>query len=143
VRKYQFHLQPVLNHRVTVEEIKHRVHMSVQNELKACLARVEALLREIRATMEFAETSSDPEHKMRCEAYVVSLEREIEQLASDRKGIEARLEAARLDLVAASQGLKVIERVHERDFDKWQAEHARAEQAELDEIAILRHGRKK
>src|SRR5262249_9016497 len=134
---------PVLDHRETIEDIKQRAHIAVQLELTACLARIDARWREIRATLRVAEATTDPQVKIQCDRYVSSIEKEIEQLAGKRIGIEARLEQARIDLVAASQGRKAIERVYKRDFDKWRAEQIRVEQSQLDEIALMRHGREK
>src|SRR5438876_91125 len=135
MRKYRFRLESVLSHRVVVEDIKQRAHAAIHVELAACVAQIDALRRQIRTTMKLTAGDSNPETRMRREIYVSSIEQEIERLNSVQTQIETRLEDARAELLAASQGKKAIERVQERDFQKWRAETAQAEQSELDEIA--------
>ncbi len=142
MRKYRFRLESVLSHRVVVEDIKQRAHAALHLELAACAAQIDALRRQIRTTMKLTAGATEPETLVRREIYVGLIEKEIERLVDTRRQIEARLETARVELLAASHGKKAIERVQERDFQRWRVETAQAEQSEMDEIAISRHGRK-
>jgi len=143
MRKYEFNLQPVLNHRETVEDIKRREHIAAQQDLSACTGLIDGLRREIGTVMSLVGPTSGVEERIRRDEYVAAIERRIERLADDRSVLETRLEAARLALVAASQSRKAIERVQQRDLDNWRVARSRAEQADLDEIAISRYGRNK
>lgn len=57
------------------------------------------------------------------------------------KGIHDRLDRARLELIELTTKRRAIELLREERFEQWKREASRREQAELDEIAVLRHGR--
>ena len=57
------------------------------------------------------------------------------------KAVHDRLDAARLELVDLTTKRRAIELLKEQRFEAWTRERLKREQAELDEIAVLRHGR--
>ena len=57
------------------------------------------------------------------------------------KAVHDRLDAARLELVDLTTKRRTIELLKEQRFEAWTRERRKREQAELDEIAVLRHGR--
>jgi flagellar export protein FliJ len=44
-------------------------------------------------------------------------------------------------LLEKTKEFKIIERLKEKDFQKWQDQQRLEEQKRMDEIAVLRHGR--
>lgn len=58
------------------------------------------------------------------------------------KGVHDRLDAARLELVDRTSKRRAIELLKEQRREAWEREQRKREQAELDEIAVLRHGRR-
>lgn len=56
------------------------------------------------------------------------------------RGVHHRLDAARLELVRRTTRRRAIELLREKRYEQWSREQARLEQAELDEIVVLRHG---
>ena len=57
------------------------------------------------------------------------------------KGVHDRLDAARLDLVGLTTKRRAIELLKEQRYEAWRRAVQKREQMELDEIAVLRHGR--
>ena len=56
------------------------------------------------------------------------------------KAVYDRLDAARLELIGMTTKRRAIELLREDRFAAWKIEQSRREQAELDEIAVLRYG---
>ena len=63
-----------------------------------------------------------------------SQERKIQKLVDEA-------EAKRKELLEKTKEYKVIEKVREKDFERWQKEENALEQKRIDELAALRHGR--
>jgi len=57
-------------------------------------------------------------------------------------GIHRRLETLREGLRAASRARRAVEILKERRFEAWRREQDRREQAELDEMAVIRGSRR-
>jgi flagellar FliJ protein len=66
------------------------------------------------------------------------------QLNSQKKKvveIETKLENARGDLIEASKDRKILEKLKEKDKEKYDAELASREQKELDDLSIMKYGK--
>lgn len=57
------------------------------------------------------------------------------------KAVHDRLDAARLELIDRTTKRRAIELLREQRYEAWQREIQKREQADLDELAVLRHGR--
>lgn len=57
-------------------------------------------------------------------------------------GIHRRLDAARLELLHATTRRKAVETLRERRLEAWKAEQSRAEALSMDEINVIRAGRR-
>lgn len=58
------------------------------------------------------------------------------------KGVHDRLDAARLELLDRTTKRRAIELLKEKRYEQWKREQARLEQAEQDDRAVMRHGRR-
>lgn len=66
---------------------------------------------------------------------------ELRALAIELAGVMKRLEAARTQLTGAAVARKAVEKLREQQLERWKAEEARRESAELDDLTLMRFGR--
>jgi flagellar export protein FliJ len=64
-----------------------------------------------------------------------------QQAVLELAGLHRRIDAARLELLKATTDRKAVELLKERRRREWVDEQRRREDAELDEINVMRHGR--
>ena len=135
-----------------VRSLRERAEEQAREELARGLnhrLRGEALLREAtlatHAAMDHTRgasargaTASD---LMAAQAFVERTERDRQAAALDLDRRDAEVDARRVALAAAAQEREVIERLKRRRRSEHEAEAARVEQGELDEIALSVHRR--
>ena len=81
-------------------------------------------------------------HKLRSySSYLGKLKEDITQKAVQVAEWEEIVEKKRSALLDRDKEWKIIEKLKERDFQKWLSEKETKEQMALNEMAILRHGR--
>ena len=68
--------------------------------------------------------------------------RDAQRVVLELAGIHRRLETLREGLRAASRARRAVEILKERRFEAWRREEDRREQAELDEMAVIRGSRR-
>ena len=137
--KFVFQLEGVLRHRKTVEEHRQRELGAAQSEM----AKMEA---ELRSMDDAARGVSDDVRTNRLTGtldmaflaahrrYVAAMQRKAMALAQ-RMAIQQRaVDEARRQLAEAAKQRKIIEKLRERQLERWRADHARREGAELDEV---------
>lgn len=66
---------------------------------------------------------------------------ELRTLAIELAGVLKRLESARHQLTEAAVARKAVEKLREQQLERWKAEEARRESAELDDLTLMRFGR--
>lgn len=66
---------------------------------------------------------------------------ELRALAIELAGVMKRLESARAQLTAAAVARKAVEKLRQQQLERWKAEEARRESAELDDLTLMRFGR--
>lgn len=74
--------------------------------------------------------------------YISLLEEEVEQIEQHMAKARKILEEKREELLKAKQEYKAMERLREIDFERYQEHESRLEMNFIDEIAIMRHGRR-
>ena len=62
------------------------------------------------------------------------------RLTRQREQAERKLDAVRVDYTQKARELKTLQRLHDQQRDEWRQEAMRAEQAEIDEVAVLTRG---
>lgn len=141
MKRFKFRFEAVLKHRAITEELRTQEFARVQGELAACDGRIAASRREFEVTVASRPERIDVEDLPRRESYLDALRARIEQETRIREGIAARLEDARVALVAAKQAREALERIRESDYETYRREATLAEQNALDEIASQRFQR--
>ena len=68
--------------------------------------------------------------------------RDAQRVVLELSGIHRRLQSVMAELRAASRDRRAVEILKERRFEDWRREQDRREQAELDEIAVIRGSRR-
>ena len=138
MKRFRFRFEAVLKHRTITEDLRMQDFARLQSELAACDVRVETLQSEFSRSMAERPTRVDVEDFPRRERYLDTLRVRIEQEERIREGIAARLDDARLALIAARQAREALERIQTADREMHRKVNALAEQNAVDEIATQR-----
>ena len=138
--RFRFTLQPVLEQRLTVEELRQRVFAQAH-------AAVEAARAEVRLVDEDLSARKDQIRQRQAGGMTLPMRRMYEdwiaaqtarrvQLNGRLQELEAKAEAERVKLVKAVQARIVMEKLREKELKAWRLEEARVELKEFDEIAV-------
>ena len=141
MKRFVFRFEAVLKHRVVTEELRLQELARVQGEMSVCEGRIAQCRSEFDRTMVERPARIDVEDFPRREQYLDTLGVRIQQEERIHEGIAARLEDARLAVIAARQAREALERIRETDREKHRRDGLLAEQSALDEIATQRFGR--
>lgn len=137
--KFVFQLEGVLRHRKTVEEQR-------QRELGLAQAEMAKMEAELRSMDDAARGVSDDVRTNRLTGmldmaflaahrrYVAAMQRKAMALAQRMAVQQRAVDEARRQLAEAAKQRKIIEKLRERQFERWRSDHARREGAELDEV---------
>ena len=142
MRRFQFRLEAVLNHRTTMEELKMQALAEVHMELTECEERISSFQKEYQKTILARPEVMNLEDFQVREQYLDILNENIHREERRKEGIISRVEEARQELVTASQARQAIERIRQKDQIEFQKEMMKAEQEMLDEIASIRYIRR-
>lgn len=138
--RFRFSLQPVLEQRMTVEELRQRLFAQAQ-------AAVEEVRREMRAIDQDILARKDQVQQGQLGGMHFAMRRMIEDwidAQTARRGtltvkvheLEAKAEQERQQLVKAAQARIALEKLREQELKAWRLEEARAEMKQFDEIAV-------
>jgi flagellar FliJ protein len=137
--KFVFQLDAVLRHRKMIEEQRMRELGAVQTEM----ARMEA---ELRSIDEAAKGVSDDVRNNRLTGtldmsflaahrrYVLAMQRKAVALAQRMAQQQQLVDAARRSLAEAAKQRKIIEKLRERQHERWRSEQSRKELEQLSEV---------
>jgi flagellar protein FliJ len=137
--KFVFQLDPVLRHRKSVEEQR-------QRELGIAQAEMSKMEAELRAIDETARGVSDDVRNNRLTGhldmsflaahrrYVLAMQRKALALAQRMATQQQVVDGARRQLAEAAKQRKIIEKLKERQHQRWRSELSRKEVAGLDEV---------
>jgi flagellar FliJ protein len=144
--KFRFELQAVLDARLRAEEVVQRRVA----ELEASRRRLEDGLRErqsrigeSREQLRGRLTGSIDPNMLRGQANAsLAGMRDAQRVVLELAGIHRRLQGVLEELRAASRDRRAVEILKEHRFEEWRCEQDRREQAELDEISVIRGSRR-
>ena len=144
--KFRFELQAVLNARLRAEELQQRrvaeleaSRRKLEDGLRARQARIGESRAQLRGRLMGA---IDPSMlRGQANASLVGM-RDAQRVVLELAGIHRRLQSVMAELRAASRDRRAVEILKERRFEEWRREQDRREQAELDEIAMIRGSRR-
>ena len=145
MKRFRFKLQTLLDHRRSKEELLQAELGRIRHEEAVELARLEGLQARLRGAMSELECLkvSNISALQRLDEYAKAVRDDIKVQYLTIEAVRERLEAKRVEVVEAMKARKVIEALHDKQERDYLAEHARAEQSSLDDMASLRHVRTK
>jgi flagellar FliJ protein len=142
--KFEFRLQPLLDWRKRIEAEKQREFAACRRVLEECIAEIE-WLRDARrrcGAALAASAATRPATELRLhDAYLRAIDAALAQERRRRAKLESVWRRARDELIAATRGCRVIEKLKERLRGRLQAEEARRDELALDDANARRHER--
>lgn len=137
--KFKFSLEPLLDVRKEAEKEKQRKVGKIQQEENELLGKIRSMEQTIRDQTRFLATQKltgtlDLTYITQGKVYVGNLNFRIIQTMQQLAGVRQRLNAAKAELLEAAKARKVIEKLKEKQYRRWQEEQARKEAAFMDEI---------
>jgi flagellar FliJ protein len=137
--KFKFQLDAVLRHRKMIEEQRMRELGAVQS----VMAKMEVELRSIDAS---AKNVSEDVRNNRLTGtldmaflgahrrYVLAMQRKALVLVQQMAAQQQLVDSARKNLAEAAKQRKIIEKLKERQHERWKSEQSRKQQEELSEV---------
>ncbi|WP_427365375.1 flagellar export protein FliJ [Candidatus Caldatribacterium saccharofermentans] len=148
MKGYHFRLQKVLDTCRLKEELievklaeLERLAESQRAHLSAMEEEERALLSERRAKRE-QEGAVAIEEEIFYERCLENLRLKVERLRMYLRSLEEQIRQTREELVAAAMERKVLEKLREKDYERFTVEVERNNQKALDEIAVQRYARR-
>ncbi len=145
--KFRFKLQPVLHQRRGKEDTLKKeladikrlfeIEKSVLEELKHKLLDIHTKLREKQKSL------LDPSEAMAYSNYIDKVEQEIELQIVKLTDIANKVKRAQERLIEASKDKKILEKLYDKQYEEFKRELEQVEQNLIDEIATIRHSRRK
>ena len=139
--RFRFQLEGVLEHRKNLEEGKQRA-------LAAVLAQMQALKTELADLDQLARTAVSDLRENRLTGnldlsflaahrrFSGSVQRKALALAQKMALVQREIDKARAELSEAAKQRKIIEKLRERQLERWKTAHNRQEAEELDDIGM-------
>jgi flagellar FliJ protein len=143
-KRFSFNLQPVLDHRQRIEDEKKQtvaLRQRASDEAKAELDRLNAEFREYSVLIRTQHRAFDAESLRAHYGHLHFLNRVIDSQIRVLAERRAALDRARVDLIAAQKGRKVVDKLKDRRKAAYAAEEMRIEQSELDDANARAYGR--
>lgn len=139
--KFRFRLQAVLRHRLQIEEERQRALATVQqqlttltNELKAMDEQVEQANQDLRTNHLVGPVNVG--YLTAHRRFIVGVRRQAMLLVQRMALVQKQVDDARLALAEAAKQRKIIEKLREKQLERWRQEAARKEGDALDEIGM-------
>jgi flagellar protein FliJ len=141
---FKFRLQSILDYRASLVDRARQEVGAARARLRQEEERLKRLRMGVRASLDALALAQgggalDLDEVARLQAGVEVLERRIEEQHLVVAGARHEAELAQARLVGLSKDAKALEKLRERQQEEWAADTARREQAELSELASLRH----
>lgn len=138
--RFVFRLEALLTHRQQVEKDKQRRVAEIQQEIQAIVRSIQETqtrIREENRTLGAKELTGtlDMQYIAHEKRFVGALQVKIVLAMQKMAGLQKVLAGARAELLAAARARKVIEKLKEKQFQRWRMEQERKEAAAMDEIA--------
>jgi flagellar FliJ protein len=139
IKRFSYRLDQVLRHRASVAEMRERALAEVAAQLmreRRALEDLEGMRVEVLDELAgFQAKGFESLERELYQLYLNWLGAEIVRQGELIAGLEELRETKRIELVKASQDLKIVERLKEREYGEYMKTVARAEQTALDEVA--------
>jgi len=137
MRKFEFRLQPVLQHRKKREDEALGAQARAQREYRDRLAEMRRTAERLEAAMTVRGRGRlHPGEEFHLTLYRGLLADALERQEEEVRRAEARVQRLRQEALAARRERMKLEHVRERQWEEFCLEEARAEQKELDEQGL-------
>ncbi len=144
---FVFELEPVLYQRRVVEEQAQRElaqHLRRQLILRTQIRQMQEGIRQSKSDLGAAlHGRVDMERVSQFARYSGQSAARAQMVVLELARVEDRVNQSREKLLAATRARQALELLRERRYAAWQQQRLRRETAELDEISIQRHGRRR
>jgi flagellar FliJ protein len=139
--KFVFQLEGVLRHRMNIEHQRKRELAVIQGQMAALDAELRGLDKSVRS-------SEDDLRKNRLvgrldlafiaahRRFMVAMQRKAMGIAQKMGAVRVQIEQATKNLAEAAKQRKIMEKLRERQFERWKEDLEKREDAEMDEIAM-------
>lgn len=146
MKKFVFKLETVLDMRKRKEEdiqIKLGIAISELHKMQLNLEETYKKRRSYQAEIEiFKSNIKQMDDLLMYQNYVDSMEKVIERMKLEILEMEKKVEEVRVLLGQAARERKMIEKMKEKEYEKYQKEQRTQEINFLDEIGVLKEARK-
>jgi flagellar export protein FliJ len=140
MRRFRFRLETVLGwrqSRLEAEETRLRRLFEELRRVENARARVEQEKNEGDRAVLYAQ-SADAADLEALASHRAHCAREMERLASERARCERRIAEQRQRLLEAERGMRLLEKLRERQYSEWHAEMNREQEAAAAELFLGR-----
>ncbi|HOS92220.1 MAG TPA: flagellar export protein FliJ [Armatimonadota bacterium] len=139
-RAFRFALQRVLDVRQVVERRVQTELASLETALERWRQERASLERRVEQAQDALRAAQQGEpdlvEQQLQRAHIRRLDQLIHAADAEIRLHMARIEAKRAELIQAATDRRVMERLRDRAYDAWVAEHLRREQIRLDEVGV-------
>ena len=139
MNNYNFSMEKILEWRSTIEKDKMEGFGRLRRDLKLEQDRLLDLALEIQDTKLKSMKEIDIYKLQQYNLYRERIEEKIDMQKRKIEDIIKAIEIKRLELVEAQKDRSIMEKLKEKDKDKYKKKLVLQEQKELDEVAVLRH----
>jgi flagellar FliJ protein len=139
--KFVFQLEGALRQRKQLERMKQREMAVVQAEMN----KLQDQLRALEGTVQTATADVrgnrltgvlDMSFLAAHRRFMIATQRQSMELVQKMALVQRQLDEARLAVAEAAKQRKIIEKLREKQFERWKAERSKKELAELDEVSM-------
>lgn len=149
-KKFTFRLQPVLEQRQRAEEAMQlrvaaieRERVAIEDRLRESQRAIIEAKTELRRELAGSESSgSVAVNLVRFQASSsIHMVAKARMLVVELAAVHRKLDVERAALAKAMAARKAVELLKDKRYDEWKSESAKREVTDLDELAVMRHGR--
>lgn len=143
--KFKFNLETLLKHRKREEEEAMREFAEAQSILQGHLDALKALYSEVDGSFKMREEIRARHGKMSrqlqsYDEYIEGLEIKIDRKKAEVRDQKMIVEEKQALLAEAAKEYKIIDRLKEKQFERFKKAAKVKEVKEIDDIVIMRHG---
>lgn len=137
--QFRFQLQGVLEHRERIEKDRQRELAVARSEMVRLDAELQSLNHEVQQSTTHVRDNHlvgrlDLAYLAAHRRYMLGMQRKVVAVAQKMGAQQVVVDAARLALAEASKQKKIVEKLREKQHQRWTADLARREAGVLDEL---------
>jgi flagellar FliJ protein len=139
--QFAFHLEAVLRHRKNIERERQRSLAEAQALVAPLRGELDALDISVRQSVEEVRKHRltgvlDLNFLAAHRRFLNSSQKQAMELAQKIAKMQIRVDVARRELAAAARERKIMEKLREKQFERWRSRQSASELAMLDEVAM-------